>query len=376
MLFGFIFITAAIGMGIQYRSIYTLNWGYNGENTIEYQLITMYQNAPPGYISGKLLEDRLKEIKGVTKVSLSSFSLASGKPELTGGIHEVFVYFEDEQQASPYVSKYSACLPSFFETRELELIKGSFPKEDTWTTCVVNQSFVESFFKDEEPIGKKLKMDEEMDFWFEIVGVIADTRFFPAHHAIEPMFILGSPYSPAMFQQISWQEGQKQRVLKEVEDTYAEVTKNGFFGYSSQEIEHAQDEFYREDRMYKNISIFYSIFVCLIALMGVYAISSATIFAQMKDISIRKISGAELPDLVWKYSKSTLYIFLIAALLGLMIASQIISQYFQRFAFRTNVSGLAYPLSFILMALVVFIPIYLNVLKAFKADVARYLQSD
>ncbi len=51
-----------------------------------------------------------------------------------------------------------------------------------------------------------------------------------------------------------------------------------------------------------------AIFVLLISIMGIYAVSSASIHAQMKDISIRKVCGAELLDLLGLYMKKYLYL--------------------------------------------------------------------
>ncbi|MCB5288380.1 MAG: hypothetical protein LHW64_11365, partial [Candidatus Cloacimonetes bacterium] len=142
------------------------------------------------------------------------------------------------------------------------------------------------------------------------------------------------------------------------------------------EIETEQDAFYAQDRIYKNISLFMAIFVVLLAVMGIYAVSSVTVHAQMKDISIRKVCGAELPDLLKLYFRNYLYLYTGSGIIGLYLAYNLISIYADRFTLKTGSSRLGYPVAILLMALVVFVPLYINILKAYKADANRYLQTD
>ncbi|MDD4277805.1 MAG: hypothetical protein PHT37_07955, partial [Candidatus Cloacimonetes bacterium] len=60
----------------------------------------------------------------------------------------------------------------------------------------------------------------------------------------------------------------------------------------------------------------------------------------------------------------------------LYLAYNLISIYADRFTLKTGSSRLGYPVAILLMALVVFIPLYINILKAYKADANRYLQAD
>ncbi|HPI26815.1 MAG TPA: hypothetical protein PLO57_10175, partial [Candidatus Cloacimonadota bacterium] len=144
----------------------------------------------------------------------------------------------------------------------------------------------------------------------------------------------------------------------------------------AQEIELTQAEFYAQDKAHKDISLFMAMFVAFIAVMGIYAVSSASIHTQMKDISIRKVCGAELSDIIRLYARTYCYLYIGSALVGMYLANNLIRLYNSRYAIVPKASLLAYPVAAIVMALIVSIPLCLHIIKAFKADANQYLQAD
>lgn len=69
--------------------------------------------------------------------------------------------------------------PGFFETMRIPLIRGrdasANDRENSPLVVVVNEAFVREFFPKENPLGRKLQLDE--DDVVEIVGVVGDVRW-------------------------------------------------------------------------------------------------------------------------------------------------------------------------------------------------------
>jgi ABC-type antimicrobial peptide transport system permease subunit len=164
--------------------------------------------------------------------------------------------------------------------------------------------------------------------------------------------------------------------LPALDALFAETAANGVFGYSSREIELVQTAFYAREKTYKDISLYLAIFVVLIAVMGIYAVSSVSIHTQMKDISIRKICGAEFSDLMKYYFRKYFLLYAGSAIPGLYLAYKLTGLYAEKLSLHSQTGIVVYPVALIIMALVIFIPLYLNIRKAFRTDATRYLQAD
>lgn len=374
MIISFAFIAVAVSVSLHYAYTRNIDWGWDSKNTVQYKFLTINDEGRRGYYDARLLRQRIREIPGVQKESVSNFNLVSESLDNQNGFHEIQIYLYDREMDTAISSYLSSCMPDFFETRDIKVISGRIPDEVTETQVVVNQSFAEKYL--DNPLGSRLRMaGDEGAHWYEVMAVVEDCWFFPAYHEMVPMIIILKPYM-IKYNQISWQEGSKQEVLPALEELFADAASGGVFGYSSREIELAQAEFYAQDRTYKNISLFMAMFVVLIAVMGIYAVSSVSIHAQMKDISIRKICGAEFSDLLWLYLKKYIFLYIAAAIPGLYLAYNLINLYTDRFSIPSKVAIMGYPAAIIIMIAIVFIPLYLNILKAYKADPNRYLQAD
>ena len=377
MMISFCFIALALSVSLHYNYIRKIDWGWETKNTIQYNYITVNGESMRGYYSAALLKDRLLAIPGVDKVSSTSFNMVSPSVDDNNGFAYPPVYFQDGAKSASSRSYLSFCLPDLFPSRGIEVLQGRIPEAGIRTQVVVNHTFAKQLSADRSVLGRRISFYETADdeHWYEIAAVVEDCRFFPAHLEMIPMVYLLHP-SSLQYHQITWQDGRKLEVLPAVEEVFRDASSSGLFGYKNIEIEHTQDEYYAQDHMYKNLNIFMALFVLLISIMGIYAVSSASIHTQMKDISIRKVCGAELSDLLRLYLKKYLHLYIGAAIPGLYAAYSMTRLFRDRFAADSTQSFVGYPLAIVLMAMVVFIPLYINVLKAYKTDANRYLHAD
>jgi ABC-type antimicrobial peptide transport system permease subunit len=110
--------------------------------------------------------------------------------------------------------------------------------------------------------------------------------------------------------------------------------------------------------------------------MGIYAVSSLHIRHQMKDIAIRKVCGAEFRDIFRHYVKRYLILLATAGATGLTAAYYLSELFLDRFALQAAYPWYMYPLTVVILALLVTLPLYGNLHKAWRTDPNRYLQSE
>jgi predicted permease len=88
---------------------------------------------------------------------------------------------------------YAAVSPRFFDAVGTRILAGrSITESDTATSrhvAVVNQTFVNRFLEGKQPIGMHFGPDPSMTGEYEIVGVVADTRYGDPARPVRPMFL-------------------------------------------------------------------------------------------------------------------------------------------------------------------------------------------
>lgn len=85
-----------------------------------------------------------------------------------------------------------------FEMFDFPLVRGSYePCRTNPYTLIISQEAAQKFFGDEDPIGKTMRMNQELDM--EVVGVMQD---IPANSTIQFHY-----FAPLVLEEIMWQEG-------------------------------------------------------------------------------------------------------------------------------------------------------------------------
>ena len=175
----------------------------------------------------------------------------------------------------------------------LQIIKGRNIQQDK--EILINEEMVRQIGWTDSPIGKNLE-DGKNNFG-TIVGLVKD-------------YVVQSAYMPqapvALMSNLEWMNVLNKRniILKEpFGENLAKINtlmKEAFptvdivFRSARQEI----DKQYQEVRRFRNVVIIASIAILLIALMGLFGFVNDEIQRRSKEIAIRKVNGAEGPDIL------------------------------------------------------------------------------
>lgn len=124
------------------------------------------------------LHQELTHVPGVRHMALSSSKLG-----LFGGIDRVEV---EDQTASRSItanqSQVSSVSPAYLDVFKLEPLSGrmfsAFDTKDSTPVCVVNTYFAETYFPQENPIGKRVRVIQKNKegIWSTIVGVVPTAK--------------------------------------------------------------------------------------------------------------------------------------------------------------------------------------------------------
>jgi predicted permease len=197
-------------------------------------------------------------------------------------------------------SKFTWVSPDYFSTMAIPVIKGrGFTREDTASSprvALVNNTFVHRFLPGANPIGQTLRTEAEPGYpstVFEIVGVIADTRYSNLRNPTPPMAFVPIAQSPnpgpwAMLMIYSNTStatvaaAAKLRIAEKHPDVIAE-----FFDFQT-----AIHDSLIEERLMATLSGFFGVLAGLLTMIGIYGVISYMVATRRNEIGIRMALGA------------------------------------------------------------------------------------
>ncbi len=230
----------------------------------------------------------------------------------------------------------------------LQIIKGRNIQQDK--EILINEEMVRQIGWTDSPIGKNLE-DGKNNFG-TIVGVVKD-------------YVVQSAYMPqapvALMSNLEWMNVLNKRniILKEpFGENLAKINtlmKEAFptvdivFRSARQEI----DKQYQEVRRFRNVVIIASIAILLIALMGLFGFVNDEIQRRSKEIAIRKVNGAEVPDILRLVSGNIFWTALSAVLVGIVFAYIVSNKWLEQFSDRVSVNGGHFLVVIIIISLLI-----------------------
>jgi putative ABC transport system permease protein len=224
---------------------------------------------------------------------------------------------------------------------------------------IVNQKAVEEM-KLKNPVGARFSL------WGRrgtVVGVVKDFHFRPLHEDLRPLliFILPEIYNRVLVK-IRPENGNVPGVLAGIKDVWDEFAPGTPFSYEF--LDTAYDRNYRaEQRMGKEFRYF-SFLGIFISCLGLIGLTAYIAERKKKEIGIRKVLGATLPDILKQINKEFLGPIVFSNLIAWPAAYWAMKTWLKGFAFRTNIS---LWLFFVSTAFVLAVGLFTVSFQSFKA---------
>jgi putative ABC transport system permease protein len=214
----------------------------------------------------------------------------------------------------------------------LELVSGrNFTPDrvlDITGATIVNEAAVAAF-EMESPIGKTVGSSTSRT----IIGVVKDFNFNSLHSEIEPMVIrMGSEnYN---YLAIRMDSEDVVGTLNRLKDTWASLRPGEDFAYVF--LDDLIDREYRTERRTGLIIMISAALAVFVACMGLFGMAANKVAKRAKEIGIRKVLGASVPEIIRLLVKEYLLLVVIAVAIASPAAYYFMSRWLSNFAYSID----------------------------------------
>ncbi|MGZ8537568.1 MAG: ABC transporter permease [Flavisolibacter sp.] len=269
----------------------------------------------------------------------------------------------------------------FLQTLDIKPVAGRlFSKEfpaDTNFRMVVNEECIKQlgFSSSQDAIGKRVAVDWQGEVYkYEVIGVVKDFHFQDLHRSIEPYgFQLNN--APQFNYLIAHAKGSGiADALKSVEKNWKKLNPNEPLEYSFLDDDFAKT-FSAENRLSSIVSYF-TIVAILISCLGLFGLATFSAEQRTKEIGIRKVLGATVPNIIGLLSKDFLKLVAVAIILASPIAWYVMNKWLQDFVYRVDLGWWMFVISGLMAMIIAFLTIGVQAVRAANSNPVKNLRTE
>ncbi|MEM1325697.1 MAG: ABC transporter permease [Bacteroidota bacterium] len=265
---------------------------------------------------------------------------------------------------------------AFRSTLDIDLLQGrDFRQTDTTgrvDRILVNQSMLTAFNLEEKTaVGKHLySRDGEEEYGFEIVGVIRDFNFGALYERVQPFMLVYDLASDYQQMIISAKSEDYASLIGQLEQIWATQITNTPFEYTF--IDEEVQQLYEADRRFGRIINSFTFLAILISSLGLLGLVMFAAERRKKEIGIRKVLGASVPNIITLLSKDFLKPIVFALLIASPVAWYVMRQWLDNFAYQTDIKWWFFALA---AAAAVVASLFAVSFQSIRAALANPIQS-
>ncbi|RIW12949.1 ABC transporter permease [Algoriphagus lacus] len=203
---------------------------------------------------------------------------------------------------------------------------------------IINQKAAETLGITEKPLGQLIIKNQgaEDQASLEVIGVVEDFNFESFRNEIKPLVIeYLQDYYLRDYISVRLQAGDMKSAVEELETVWKSYEPRVPMNYSF--LDEDFGKMYESEMRMEGLLSTLTMISIVIAILGLFGLTSFTAHLRTKEIGIRKVFGASMVEIFLLLSKSYLQLILIAILVAVPIAVFAMNKWLEEFAYQTSI---------------------------------------
>ena len=265
----------------------------------------------------------------------------------------------------------------YIPTLGMEMLKGrNFSPEFGGDSAgvIINETTAKLIGYD-DPIGKKLYTTDgnaNNSIVYTIVGVVRNFNYESLRQNVAPLCLrLGfNKWATAFKVSASNVQG----LVKNIESKWKSMAPGMPFSY--QFLDEAFNNMYRDEQRIGKLAMSFATLAILIACLGLFGLATYMAEQRTKEIGVRKVLGASVPDIVSMLSKDFVKLVLIASVVAFPVAWWTMNKWLEDFAYRINIGWWVFIIAGLSAIVIALVTVSFQAVRAALANPVKSLRTE
>jgi len=231
--------------------------------------------------------------------------------------------------------------PEFTQSLDIPIIAGRDLRQQDYIAAnreddpeyayLLNETAVRTFgLEPEQIIGRAAEMSGRHGM---IVGVVKDFHFAPLHREIEPLVMFPEDGFSKLI--IGFTSADIRQTLDQTKSVWDSIFPGAPFEFTFLDQEY--NALYQQEKQAGYIFTTFSILAIFVACLGLFGLASFMTEQRVKEIGVRKVMGASVPNIVGLFSVDFIKLVLIGFIIAVPVTLFLMNRWLQNFAYRIDI---------------------------------------
>lgn len=281
------------------------------------------------------------------------------------------LYLEGDKPENGIICNENRVQVDYIETYQMQIIEGRSFSDDFITdkfSFIINETAARDLGL-KNPLGKIVNC---MSIKGNIIGVVKDYHYKSLHEKIEPL-ILSNYDSWITSISINIGNGDVNNVFNhKIRSAFYEFDPD--FNINPLFVSDLYDKMYSEEEKNNILIAIATILSIIISVLGLFSLTSYTVIRRTKEIGIRKVMGASIPEIVKMLIKDLLKWVIFVNLIAWPLSYIYMNRWLANFAYQVEIRPWMFILSGLITLIIAIMAISFQSLKAARTNPAEALQ--
>lgn len=364
------FIVSTLLVNKQVSYMLNKDLGFKGDQIINFSFLENSDYGEERLDKYYRFKEELLHVKGVEQVvaATSHFGIY-GNP----GVFTFCTYKDEKQLTGTVAMDYE-----YFDTHQIQIKHGRNISEgfstDSIDNVVVNESFVRAV-NESDILGKQIESGKNK---YTVIGVVKDFNIKGLDQEVPPLLfahhnVLSNSKGQFNYVSAKLDMDNFENTIKWIEtvwDKWNIESKEPFkYEFTDKQFAKTFDKILLEKKVFSILNYI----VLMVALFGLFAVSSFTIGTRLKEIAIRKVLGADTQSMLKKLSYQYMVYCVVGFVLSVFPSYYFLNQWLNNYAYRISIGWETYVYSFISIMVLVLGVVLSRAYSATRINILKYI---